>query len=171
MFAARHPSVDGGRQLSGYNRLLRHINISHGELGTCPRRLSKNVHRHIVVTVTVTLSPRIVVVSRPAATLSIIIRHRVLHRVAHLGSRFNFTIVFVARSLPLLLRVSSHVTIVHGNRVIRVGGTVRLCARPRGRCATGLLSDFPSLANSHNSFVHANSRSLTVNASPFTAGR
>lgn len=88
-------------------------------LGHCPRRLSNNRVRQIVVTVTVSNGPSLLVTSRPAATLSIAIRTAVLSLLHRLHSHENVSLVFVARSLKVVTRVTSRITIVCRNRVIR----------------------------------------------------
>lgn len=111
--------------------------------GVCPRRLSKKVHRHIVVTVTITYGPSIVVTSRPAATLSIAVRTRVLSLLHSVRRRGRTNMVLVARSLNIITRATSHITIVCTKRVIRIKSAGRVFRGPGRPCAHSLLHSVP----------------------------
>lgn len=140
-------SGSGGRTCRHTGRLLRLMNVGRpaGHLGRCPRRLSNNVHREIVVTVTLTYRPGLLVTSRPAATLSIAVRTRVLSLVRSLHGGLKVDVVVVARSLNIITDVYRGVTIVCTNRVIRCNATSRVFCRPGRRCAGNLVGSVPGL--------------------------
>lgn len=136
-------------QRTTHNRVLgylSHINVHRttGQLASCPRRLSNNRHRQIVVTVTLLAQPRLLVTSRPAATLSISIRTRVLRLLHRLRNRLGVNVLFVARGLDVIEGLTRHITMVRGNHYIRRGCTTALFTSPARPCARGLLGDRPS---------------------------
>lgn len=149
------PSVLVGARvgrLAGHNnahdtrRLLRLINLSPGHaLRSCPRRLSNNRHRHILVTVTLAHSPGLVVTSRPAATLSIAIRGRIVSLLGSLHGGLNFTVIFISRSLTLITGITRSVAIVCTKRIIRRNSAGRVLASPHRRCAHNLLNTIASV--------------------------
>lgn len=110
----------GRRHVRHIHRLLSIIKLGPRRVGHCPRRFSNNRHRHINVTHTFTLGPGLVVYSRPISTLSMSVRTRILGLLGRLRSGFNATCLFVTRSLSIIRRVSSHITIVCLNGVIRI---------------------------------------------------
>lgn len=132
----RH-NCSGRRTLGHTARLLSLINVPRprGHIGRCPRRFSNNVHRHIVVTVTLTYSPSVLVTSRPAATLSIAVRTRVVRLVRRVRRGGNGTVVVVARSLNIITSVTSGVVIVCTNHPIRFNATRRVFCRDHRPCA------------------------------------
>lgn len=119
-----------------------------GHMGRCPRRLSNNVERHIVVTVTLTYRPSVLVTSRPAATLSIAVRTRVLRLVRSLRRGLNVTVVVIARSLNIVTSVYSRVVIVCNNHIYREKATSTVFCDPTRRCAGKLLHSVPAGAGS-----------------------
>lgn len=122
-----------------------HVPRTRAVLSHCPRRLSNKVHRQIVVTVTLSYHPTILVTSRPAATLSIAVRTRVLRLVGMLRGRVSVNIVFVARSVNIITRVTSQMLIVCRNRTIRANAIRRVFRTPRRPCAHTLLTTIPRL--------------------------
>lgn len=129
--------VDGSRTCGGTRRLLRLMNVPGptGEVGRCPRRFSNKRHRQVIVTVTLNYGPSVLVTSRPAATLSIAVRTRVLRLVGSLRAGVGASVVFVARSLKIITGITSHITIVCTNGVIRMKAISRVFCGPRRPCA------------------------------------
>lgn len=109
----------------------------------CPCRFSNKVHREYILTATLTSGPGLLVTSRPAATLSIAVRTRVLGLLGGLRGRLGLDVLFVARSLKIITRVTSQITMVRGKGVIRLRSTGRLFATPGRSCAGGLLRSRP----------------------------
>lgn len=94
-----------GRTTHGHTvRVLGLIDVPgpRGHVSSCPCRLSNNVYRHIVVTVTVDYRPGFVVTSRPAATLSIAMRTRILDLLGNLRSALGANVLLVARGLNVI---------------------------------------------------------------------
>lgn len=137
-----------GRRTRGETfRMLGSMNVPRPSvaLGDCPRRLSNNVYRHIVVTVTVSYRPRLLVTSRPAATLSIAVRTRVLRLVRSVETGGGANVLVVARSLNIITRVYSEIIIVCTNQVMRRTPIRRLFTSPGRPCARNLVNSMPGL--------------------------
>ncbi len=111
---------------------------------TCPRRLSKKVRRHIVVTVTLVGSPSMIVTSRPAATLSTAARLRILRLVQGLMDGRD-KVLLVARSVNIIHRVTAHMVMVCTNQVVRRTAGRSLFTGPLRPCAETLLTSVPAL--------------------------
>lgn len=90
--------------------------------------LSINRHRAITVTHALLGSPRLVLLSRPATTLSIVRSTRILTCVGQLHSR-NQSIIVIYRSLPSIFTMSSHVIIVHRKRIANIRQAIRASCR------------------------------------------
>lgn len=151
-------SGSGGRTHRHTVRVLALINIGRprDHLGRCPRRLSNNVHRHIVVTVTLIYRPSVLVTSRPAATLSIAVRTRVLRLVRSLRGGLNVTVVVMARSLNIVTDVYSRVVIVCNKHIYRQNATSTVFCRPTRRCAGKLLHSVPGTSGVGRGLVPVN---------------
>lgn len=100
-----------------------------------PRFFSKKVHRHYILTVTLTYSPRVLFTSRTAATLSTAIRTGVLSLLLRLERGAKVDVIFVSRSLKTITEVTSEITIVCTKGVVRVKATRRICCSPQRPCA------------------------------------
>lgn len=140
--------VDGTRTFRRSIQVLSTMGVprTHGHVGVCPRRFSNNVHRQIVVTVTLLYQPGLLVTSRPAATLSIAMRTRVVALLGRLGQRFGATVVVVARSLNIITKVYSGILMVCTKHAVRCNGTHSIFCRPIRPCSVNLLGTIPHLS-------------------------
>lgn len=139
--ALYHLYKRGGRATNGRaTLLLSRIKLPKSCTRGCPRRLSNNRYRHTTVTETVSIRPRVLVYSRTASTLSISTRTGVIRLLVRLHEVRGMDVLFVARSLPLIDGVDSHVLVVGRKRLIRRKDARRIVAQPGAICAEQLLS-------------------------------
>lgn len=132
-----------GRHHRGVLSLVRLINLGTRRTVHCTRRFSNKRHRHVKVTHTLTMGPGFVIYSRTMSTLSISVRTRIIGVFRRLRRGLKITCLFVTRSLLIMRRVSSQVTIVCLKGVVRVTSTSRLGTGPVRPCALDLLSTIP----------------------------
>lgn len=113
--------------------ILRGINVTSGTK-VCPDRLSKKRRRQINVTHTVTLSPRLLLFSRPASTLSPRLIKSILGIVQRLTSA-NRAVVVIARRVRFTRRITSGIIFVTSNMIIRTNAPTRIFSSPGRRQA------------------------------------
>lgn len=127
--------VGGSRGSTIYEGLLRVMRLPKSFTSHCPRGVDNKRHRHITVTETLTLRPRVIILSRTASTLSISIRGAMVRLVAGLRERGGVAFNFVYRSVTLIRLITRRMTIVCLKGLMRIlpkgslsVGTVRPCA-------------------------------------------
>lgn len=131
------------RQISRVLTLIRVRRLTqHG-----PTRLSNNRRRQITLTQTLTPGPGILLLSRPLSTLSLGLHGRVRIRLGHIRGRTKVAFVFIARSRRRTLALSSHVTIVSTNGVLRVNAPGSVCRHPGRRFITRFVNSVGFLPN------------------------
>lgn len=123
-----HNSGGGGTQRQTVS-LLNRINLnSHNS--DCPVRLSNKRRRQITVTQTLTVSPSLVLFSRPASTLSPRLINRILS-IVHGLTDSNVAVIIIARRVKFTQRTKSVLTFVSTNIITRVNRPQRLLTGPR----------------------------------------
>lgn len=138
-------SLSTTRHHRGIRTVVGRINLQPRRCRHCPRVFSNNRHRHVTLTQTVVLRPGILITSRPASTLSISVRTRILGLFVSLRRRFGATCIFVSRGLTIIHRITSRIVIVCLNQPIRVNPGRSVCAHPLRPCARTLLSTAPAV--------------------------
>lgn len=134
-------NVNGSRVTSRTRRTLHIIKLSPTIFTTqCPVSLSNKRTRHITVTHTVISSPNVVLTSRPVDTVSITTHIEVLrtfHTVHTTGP--DVSLIVISRSLNIIRRVTSHITILRSKHIRRDNAAARVLGRPYSTCAHSLV--------------------------------
>lgn len=132
-FNVRLTKVGTRRHQRGTLSTLHRIKLR-GCTRDCPSRLSNKVHRHIKLTHTLTVGPSVLLVSRTFSTLSPLVHARVRSRLMGLRTGRRHAVIFVSRSLSRTVHVNSQVTVVRGNRIMRINAPSRVLGGPTGSC-------------------------------------
>lgn len=130
----------GRRTATHTHRLLTGIKLTNGR-ADCPHHLSNNRRRHITVTHTLTVHPRIVLFSRPASTLSPRLINRILGAV-HRLTRRGHAVIVIARRVDFTQSITSQTVFVSRKQVIRRKTTGTLFTSPRRPHAHRFLRGF-----------------------------
>lgn len=127
--------LNSGRLGVGIGTMLRGI-----ELRRCTShridRLDKNRRRHITLTETLIVRPRVLLLSRPLDGLSTGLHSRVEDRVLELRGSCGVAAVCIARSRTRTLSVDSQVTMFGFKIYRRIKAPSRVCGRPTGSFMT-----------------------------------
>lgn len=105
-----------GDVISRFSGLITLLNVR-PLLSHLPNDLSKNRGRHITVNQTLLATPRLLLLSRPLTSLSVPHGHRLLPCLRHLAQRVGVPVLCIDRSLSRVLRLTSEIVMLRGNRI------------------------------------------------------
>lgn len=130
-------NLSGRRTGRGTVGLLTGIGLSSGT-GRCPDHLDNNRGRHMTVTHTLTVRPGMLLLSRPASTLSPRVIGRMLSIVGRLTGA-NVAVILIARRVNFTGSISSAICFVSNNCLVRDNAPSRIFGRPGARHTGGFL--------------------------------
>jgi oligopeptide/dipeptide ABC transporter ATP-binding protein len=124
-------------------RLLEMVGLNADFLERYPHELSGGQARRVGVARALALSPRLIIADEPTAGLDVSVQGEVLNLFSRLQAEFGIGYLIITHNLPVVRRVSQLVAIMYLGRLVEIGPTALVFARPAHPYTLALLAATP----------------------------
>ncbi len=114
-----------------------------------PHELSGGMLQRVMIAMTLSTSPQVLVADEPTTALDVTIQQQILELVARLQAETGMAIVWVTHDLGVVARLVDRVAVMYAGRIVEVGATRDVFARPQHPYTAALLSSLPSPTTRH----------------------
>jgi len=140
-----HGIADRGERRQRVDELLEAVGLDASFRSRYPHELSGGQQRRIGLARILVLRPRIVILDEPTSGLDLSVQATVLGVLDNLRKRFGLTYLFVSHDLSVVKRMCEQVAIMYLGRIVEMGPTDEIFARPRHPYTQALLAAIPKL--------------------------
>jgi oligopeptide/dipeptide ABC transporter ATP-binding protein len=126
--------------------LLAQVGLSPAFLDRYPRACSGGQRQRIAIARALAPDPRFIVADEPVSALDVSVQAEVLNLLAELKDRLGLTMMFISHDLSVVEIVSDRVMVLYLGRIMEIGPTADVYARPRHPYTAALLSAAPGQA-------------------------
>ncbi|MGN6551893.1 MAG: ABC transporter ATP-binding protein [Pararhizobium sp.] len=125
------------------DRLLRMVGLSPDFARRYPHQLSGGQARRVGVARALALSPDLVIADEPTAGLDVSVQGEVLNLLARLQDELGIAILIITHNLNVVRHITDRMAIMYLGRLLEIGPTDAIFARPRHPYTEALLSANP----------------------------
>jgi oligopeptide/dipeptide ABC transporter ATP-binding protein len=140
-----HGVADRGERRQRVDEMLEAVGLDASFRSRYPHELSGGQQRRIGLARILVLRPHIVILDEPTSGLDLSVQATVLGVLDNLRKRFGLTYLFVSHDLSVVKRMCEEVAIMYLGRIVEVGPTDEIFARPRHPYTQALLAAIPKL--------------------------
>jgi peptide/nickel transport system ATP-binding protein len=114
-------------------------------LGRYPHQLSGGQQQRVVIAMALACRPSLIVLDEPTTGLDVTTQQRILQLLAELRRRDRLALLHVSHDLGALAQLCDRIAVMYAGRLVEVGPTAALLARPRHPYSRGLIAAVPRL--------------------------
>ena len=123
--------------------ILRAVGLPDAHLDLYPHELSGGQQRRVGLARILTLRPRMVILDEPTSGLDVSVQASVLKLFRSLQATFSLTYVLISHDLAVVRAVCSRLAVMYLGKIVEVGETATVFAKPRHPYTQLLLASVP----------------------------
>jgi peptide/nickel transport system ATP-binding protein len=140
-----HGMTDRARIRARSREVLALVGIDAVHLKSYPHQLSGGMRQRVMIAMALLLSPDLVVMDEPTSALDVVAQRSLMVQVKELQRRLGFAVIFVTHDMSLVGHFSDRLAVMYAGKIVEMGPTRALFAKPRHPYTRGLLDSFPSI--------------------------
>jgi ABC-type glutathione transport system ATPase component len=146
--------VKAGSRLSGQAKLdiptrvgelLRAVGLDESARTRYPHEFSGGQRQRIGIARALALRPRFIVCDEPVSALDVSVGAQIVNLLAQLQREFGLTYLFISHSMPVVRYLSTRIAVMYRGKIVEVGDTEQITARPAHPYTRSLLEATPGL--------------------------
>ncbi len=128
--------------------LLRAVGLDESILRRFPHEFSGGQRQRIGIARALGLRPKFIVCDEPVSALDVSVGAQIVNLLAQLQRNFGLTYLFISHSMPVVRYLSTRIAVMYRGKIVEVGDTEQITARPAHPYTRSLLEATPELTAS-----------------------
>ncbi len=127
--------------------LLRAVGLDESAMRRYPHEFSGGQRQRIGIARALALRPKFIVCDEPVSALDVSVGAQIVNLLAQLQREFGLTYLFISHSMPVVRYLSTRIAVMYRGKIVEVGDTEQITARPAHPYTRSLLGATPELAS------------------------
>ncbi len=140
-----HDGANPGQRRQRAAELMRAVGMDESALARHPHEFSGGQRQRIGIARALALRPRLIVADEPVSALDVSVGAQIVNLLAELQRQFQLTYLFISHSMPVVRYLANRIAVMHGGRIVEIGDTEQITARPAHAYTRSLLVATPEL--------------------------
>jgi len=125
--------------------LLRAVGLDESILRRFPHEFSGGQRQRIGIARALAVRPKFIVADEPVSALDVSVGAQIVNLLAQLQRDFGLTYLFISHSMPVVRYLSTRIAVMYRGKIVEVGPTEEITARPQHPYTLSLLKATPEI--------------------------
>jgi len=128
--------------------LLRAVGMDESAMPRYPHEFSGGQRQRIGIARALALRPKFIVADEPVSALDVSVGAQIVNLLQQLQRDFGLTYLFISHSMPVVRYLSTRIAVMYHGKIVEIGSTEQITARPQHEYTRKLLAATPEMAAS-----------------------
>ena len=110
-----------------------------------PHQLSGGLRQRAMIAMALSMRPRLLIADEPTTALDVTVQKQIIELLARLCKELRLALIFITHDLGVVAQIAQRVAVMYAGRVVEIGPTRDVLARPSHPYTAGLLRAAPRL--------------------------
>jgi oligopeptide transport system ATP-binding protein len=138
-----HGLIDKAAASARLEELLGHVGLNATLANRYPRALSGGQRQRVAIARALAAEPEILIADEAVSALDVSVQAQVIRLFARLRAELGLTLIFVSHQLATVAQLCERVAIMYRGRLVELGPTAEVFARPRHGYTAALIQAHP----------------------------
>ena len=125
--------------------LLRAVGLDESILPRFPHEFSGGQRQRIGIARALALRPKFIVADEPVSALDVSVGAQIVNLLSQLQRDLGLTYLFISHSMPVVRYLSTRIAVMYSGKIVEVGSSEQVTARPQHPYTRSLLEATPEL--------------------------
>ena len=121
------------------------VGLDRGFIPRYPHEYSGGMKQRAVIAMALACEPDLVIADEPTTALDVIVQDRILRELKSIQRALDMSMIYISHDMAVIAEVSDVVGVMYAGRIVEMGPTTEVYARPIHPYTRALMSAFPSV--------------------------
>ncbi|MCI0426074.1 MAG: ABC transporter ATP-binding protein [Actinobacteria bacterium] len=110
-----------------------------------PHEYSGGMKQRAVIAMALSCDPRLIIADEPTTALDVIVQEQILAELKKIQEQMGMSIIYISHDIAVIAEITDLLGVMYAGKLVEVGPTVEVFARPRHPYTWLILSSTPSI--------------------------
>ncbi len=126
-------------------RLFEMVGLNPQMANRYPHEFSGGMRQRAVIAMALSCDPSIIIADEPTTALDVIVQDQLLQELKKIQSELGMSIIYISHDIAVIAEVTDTIGVMYAGKLVELGPTPEVFARPKHPYAYLLLSSTPSV--------------------------
>ncbi len=110
-----------------------------------PHEFSGGMRQRAIIAMALSCDPQLIIADEPTTALDVIVQDRILKQLKEIQQDLGMSIIYISHDIAVIAEVSDRIAVMYAGKIVELGPTEEVFARPKHPYSWLLLSSTPSI--------------------------
>ena len=126
-------------------RLFHLVGLNPAMAERYPHEFSGGMRQRAIIAMALSCDPKVIIADEPTTALDVIVQDQILQELKKIQSELGMSIIYISHDIAVIAEVTDTIGVMYAGKLVEIGPTSEVFARPRHPYAFLLLSSTPSV--------------------------
>ncbi len=139
------PRLSDAEVTERISRLFEMVGLNPAMANRYPHEFSGGMRQRAIIAMALSCDPSIIIADEPTTALDVIVQDQILQELKKIQDELGMAIIYISHDIAVIAEVTDTIGIMYAGKLVELGPTVEVFARPKHPYAYLLLSSTPSV--------------------------